>query len=231
MGNILKEICLTTGLKVEEGLSKEFTKVFNKFILAHYGILTPGEIALAFTLNAANDLPEKMEFFGSNLTIEHVGKVLFQYIRKRANLAAKINEERYKQELPPPIPTKDEQEMNDKLFANEYYRKYLYHEFSLVSLEYAHWVYDTLDRFKLIRYTVAEKKRYMEEAELMRQQEIHAPPVDFHKHKEMNRLINAYINNLVPESEKQLVKQYAKRLALMDLFKRWKEQGRNRIFD
>ncbi len=230
MGNVLKEICLTTGLKIDDSTSKEFAKMFNRFVLAHYGLLTPGEVTLAFTLNAAGDLPEKIELFGPNLTIEHIGKVLFQYLRKRAILAAKINEQP-QQLIESPEPTKEEQEMQDKQFANEYYKKYLNQDFSSVSLEYAHWVYDILDQFKVIPYSTVQKKAYMAEAVTLRQSEIMAPTADFQKHREMNKLIEAYLNKLISESEKQLVINYAKRLALMDLFKKWKEQDRKKIFE
>ncbi len=101
---IVNEITLITGLKPpfvikgdEKGREVEdmgpFVTLFSKFLLSHYSMITCAEVTLAFRLNASSDLPEKTDFYGSILTIEHVGRVLTQYIRKRANLAAKINDQ------------------------------------------------------------------------------------------------------------------------------------------
>lgn len=238
MGNVLKEICLITGLKVDDGTGKEFTKMFSKFIREHYTHLSPAEITLAFTLNAAAELPgtsggkdtDKIEFYGSFLTLEHIGSILFRYMQKRGNLAKKLREEDNLQ-LEAPIPTKEEQEMEDKKFANEYYRKYIANEFSTVSLEYAHWVYDTLDKFDLIVYTVEQKKVYMSEATQIRERQLMVAPADFQEHKNWNRLLKAYTEGMLPDEEKKVVINYAKRLALIDLFKTWKMDGKKRIFE
>lgn len=226
---VLKYCFALIGLRPEQWPDELQKMVLLNFLRENYSGHSLEEIKLAFDLGVAGKFNLEMAHY-QNFSCIYLGSAMRAYQKYAAQV---LNQERnrYQEVLSEPLPSPEQQEMDDKLFANEYYRKYLNYEFSAVSLEYAHWVYDTLDRFKLIRYTVAEKKQYMEEAELIRQKEIHAPPVDFHKHKEMNKLIEAYINNLVPESEKQLVKQYAKRLALMDLFKKWKEQGRNRIFD
>lgn len=202
----------------------------NKFILAHYGVLTPGEVSLAFTLNAAGDLPEKIELFGPNLTIEHLGKVLIQYIRKRANLAQKLNEQRQNQLQAPP-PSKEQQDMEDKQFVNEYYRKYLNNDFSTVTLEYAYMVYDSLDNRGMMQLPLSKKLDYMKEAQAIRDREISAPAITYQERKEQNGLIEMYLNDAVPFEEAERVRRYAKRLALMDLFKVWKEAGKTKIFE
>jgi len=239
MGDILKEICLITGLKVDEGVSKEFTKLFNKFIHAHYANITPSEIVLAFTLNAAGELPgssngketDKIDFYGSSLTIEHVGGILFRYMQKRANLAKKIREEEYLMIEAPQL-TKEEQEMEDKNIANEYYRKYINKEFSFVSPEYAHWIYDILDKFQLISYSVDQKKKFMEEAQGLRLHILNEQSIaHVQEYKEVKQLLADYAKNEIPISEKKWVINCAKRIALLDLFKVWKGAGKKRIFE
>lgn len=230
MGKVQKEICLISGLKVDDGTAKEFIKLFIRFLLVHYSMLTCGEISLAFVLNASGKLGERVEYYGSILTLEHVGKVLSLYMAKRAALAKKLNENNStEKELQPP--TREQQEMDDMLFSNEYYRKYLSGEFSSVSYEYAHMVYDILDANKLIPYTIAEKNVFMGKAEKLRQQELTTPATGFNERRELNKLVEAYLNNLLPASEILLVKNYAKRLALFELFVLWKSQGRKRIFE
>lgn len=239
MGNKLKEILLTTGLKIEESTSVEFTKMFNRFVMAHYGILTPGEVALAFTLNAAGQLPgdngrgqqtEKIELFGPHLTIEHVGGVLYRYMQKRANLAKKIVEQGTRNLLPEPEPTPEQQEASDREFANEYFRKFLTGEFSTISVQYAYMVYDVLDRQKVIQLSVKKKKEYFDQAQKNRDQEIALPPASRQEKNEMLNLMDSYMNDAVPMSEQALVKSYAKRLALLDYMKKLKEEGQTKIF-
>lgn len=240
MGNKLKEILLTTGLKVEESTSVEFTKMFNRFVMVHYNILTPGEVALAFTLNAAGQLPgdngrgqqtEKIELFGPNLTIEHVGGVLYRYMQKRANLARKIVEQGTRNVLPEPVPTEEQQKASDREFANEYFRKYLTGEFSSASVEYAYMVYDVLDQQGIIQLSVAKKKEYFMQAQDIRDKEIAAPPVTRQEKNELLNLMDSYMNDAVPVSEQTLVKSYAKRLALLDYLKKMKEEGKTKIFE
>lgn len=227
LSNSLKEICLTTGLKVDESTSVEFTKMFNKFVMTYYGILTPGEVSLAFNLNAANELADRVEFYGQFLTIEHVGKVLHQYLAKRAKLAAKMQEQLI--ELESPKPTQEELDMNDREFVNEYYRKFLDKEFSSASLEYAWMVYDVLDKFKMIPFTVDQKKEIFHEAQTIRDRELSAPTTDREEKKSNMNMIEAYLNDAVPIQEQNLVKSYAKRIALLTLFKDWKSSGKKKI--
>ncbi|ACU61312.1 hypothetical protein [Chitinophaga pinensis] len=229
VSNALKEICLTTGLKVDEGTATEFSKMFNKFLLAHYSMLTPGEVSLAFTLNAANELPEKIELYGQNLTIEHAGKVLYQYMQKRKKLASKINEQRISMEEPQP--TQEEIDMNDREFANEYYRKFLNKEFSSASLEYAWMVYDVLDKFNLVPLSPDDKKAIFQEAQAKRDSELGAPAIDREEKKNKLNMIDAYLNDQVPVQEQNLVKSYAKRIALLRLFDQWKQAGKHKIFN
>jgi len=240
MGNSLKEILLTTGLKVDEGTSLEFTKMFNRFVLTYYNFLAPGEVSLAFTLNAAGQLPgdngrgqqtEKIELFGPNLTLDHVGGVLYRYMQKRAKLARKIVEQGTRNILPEPVPTKEQQEESNREFANEYYRKYLTGEFSSASVEYAYMVYDVLDQQRVIQLTVAKKKEYFDQAQKIREQEIAAPPVSRQEKNELLTLMDSYMNDAIPMSEQTLVKSYAKRLALFDYLKKLKEEGRTKIFN
>lgn len=230
MSGALDEITLITGLKVDGTYTKEFLKIFNKFILSHYHMLTTAEVVLAFTMNAANELDEKTDFYGSNLTIEHVGKVLFRYMQKRQNLAKKISEQR-QEALAAPEPTKDEIDMQDKTFANEYYRKYLDKDFSSVSLSYAHMIYDVLDRFDLLQYSVKQKKEYYAKAQKARERELSAPSVDFQERKSNTKLMESYVDGILPSSEIELIKQYAKRLALFDRFDIWKAEGKKIIID
>ena len=208
--------------------------------MAHYGILTPGEIALAFTLNAAGQLPgdngrgqqtERIELFGPNLTIEHVGGVLCRYMKKRANLARKIVEQGTRNVLPEQVPTKEQQEESDREFANEYYRKYLTGEFSSASVEYAYMVYDVLDQQGAIQLSVAKKKEYFTQAQEIRDREIAAPPVSRQGKSELLNLMDSYMNDAVPMSEQSLVKSYAKRLALLDYLRKLKDEGQTKIFE
>jgi len=228
------EISLITGLRVDAAFAKEFAKKVSKFVLEHYSMLTVRELVFAFDLNAVGELNDQeakpVSFYGQILTIDILGKVLFRYIQKRAELARKLNEQRQEaKELPPPSP--EQQEMDDKLFCNEYYRKYLNQEFSPVSQEYAHMVYNILDRLKEIPYTAEEKKVFMAGAQVIRDKEIAAPTVDRSERAEQNRLVEGYLNGEVPVAEHQLVINYAKRLALLDLFKTWKDQKRIKIFE
>lgn len=230
IGKVQKEICLTTGLKVEEGTAKEFVKLLIRFLLVHYSILSCGEVSLAFTLHASGKLTDRIEFFGSVLTLEHIGKILSLYMAKRAALAKKLNENTGTS-IELPAPTKDEQNSSDKSFVNEYYRKYLSDEFSTVSKEYAYLVYNVLDENKLITYTTKEKNSFLYEAERLREQEISAPAINFKDRKDLNKLMEAYINNQLPNSEVILLKNYAKRLAVFSLFDQWKKEGRQKVFE
>ena len=236
---VINEISLITGLKVDPENFEPFALLFSKFLIAHYGLLTCEEITLAFRLNAAGDLEgvndrnlttDKIALYGPFLTIEHIGSVLFRYMQKRGNLARKINEQPQKTIEPPP-PTKEQQEMDDKQFCNEYYRKYLNQEFSTVTMEYAYMVYDILDRLRIIQLSVQEKNKYFAEAQKIREQELSAPAISFSERKDQNKLMEAYLNDEIPQTEQQLVKNYAKRLVLFDMFKAWKEHQRRAIFE
>ena len=236
---VINEITLITGLKVDEGNAKPFAVLVSRFLLTYYGIITCSEITLAFRLNAMGDLPgingqgketDRIDFFGSNLTVDHIGGVLHRYLQKRSNLAQKLSAQR-QQLLEDPPPSPEQIEMNDKLFANEYFRKYLHNEYSSVSLSYAYMVYDTLDRHGKIQLTNSKKKEYMEKAQKERDQEIAAPAISMQEKKLQNKMIEAYRNDLIPIEEINLVKSYAKRLALMDQFKAWKEAAKTKIFE
>lgn len=247
--DLVNEITLTTGLKAPfvlktgvDGKQVEdmtpFALAFAKFILAHYKQLSSEEISLAFRLNAAGQLPgtsggresEKVEFYGSQLTLEHIGSVLFRYMQKRGALAQKLREELRIESKETP-PTIEQQDMDDKHFANEYYRKYLSKEFSTISLEYAHMVYDILDRFKIIKISKDRKKEFMAEAVKIREHQLQITPMDRDERREWNRLLASYVNGDIPEAEQQLVKNYAKRIALMEAFSIWENEGRKKIFE
>ncbi|MBO9151903.1 hypothetical protein ACFOTA_06770 [Chitinophaga sp. GCM10012297] len=230
LSNSLKEICLMTGLKVEEATGKEFTKLFAKFVLSHYGYLTAGELSLAFSLNAADELPTKTVCYGSNLTIEYVGAILSSYKQKRMALASKIALSA-SHELPTPELTKEQKESEAKEFCNEYYKKWLERDFSPVTALYAYMVYDTLDKAGIISLTVEEKKHWFAKAQEQRERELSAPSIDRQERKDYNRMMEAYMNNSVPQEEKDLVKNYAKKLALLDYFSSWKLEGKVKIFD
>jgi hypothetical protein len=236
---VVNEITLITGLKVDEANAKPFAVLVSRFLLTYYGMITCSEVTLAFRLNAMGDLPgtngqgkdtDRVDFYGPNLTIDHIGSVLHRYMQKRANLAKKINDQRQTLSEEPP-PSQEQIEMNDKLFANEYYRKYLNHEFSSVSLSYAYMVYDTLDKHGQIQLTNSKKKEYMDKAQKERDKEIAAPAISMQEKKSQNKMMEAYLNDIVPIEEVNLVKSYAKRLALLDLFKVWKEAGKLKIFE
>lgn len=228
--NVLKEICLVTGLKIEEQYAVEFTKIVNRFLLTYHGALTPAEVSLAFNMNAAGELPTKTVCYGQNLTIEHIGGVLHSYRQKRVDLATKIAEMKHP-ELVEPEPTEEEKYVQSKQFCEEYYSKWLNRDFSPVTLEYAHMVYDSLVRLGSINLTVEEKKAWFDEAQGFRDRELALPTVDRIERKKKNGLIAAYLNNAIPQDEKELVKKYAKRLALLDFFKICKEQGKQTIFN
>lgn len=228
--NVVKEICLITGLKVEEQNAVEFTKIVNKFLLTHYGELTHSEVSLAFSMNAAGELPTKTVCYGSNLTPEHIGGVLHAYRLKRVDLATKIAEMKHP-EISEPALTEEEKYEQAKLFCEEYYQKWLSRDFSTASLSYAHMVYDDLEQIGLIRFTVEEKKKFFGEAQQVRDQEISAPTVDWNERKDRSRLMELYMNDSVPNDEKILVRNYAKRMALLHFFKSCKEEGRTKLFE
>lgn len=237
--DLINEITLITGLKVDEQTAKPFAVLFSKFLLAYYGILTCPEVALAFRLNSMSQLPglngngkdtDRIDFYGSNLTIDHVGGVLSRYMQKRADLAAKISEQPVML-IETPAPSKEEQELDDKRFCNQYYQKYIERQFSPISLEYAHMVYDMLDRLGRINLSLADKKRFFSESQEARHRELAAPSMDRDEKKEKNRLMEAYLNEDVPESEVKLVKNNAKRIALLQQLEQWKISGTHKIFD
>jgi len=237
--DLINEITLITGLKVDEQTAKPFAVLFSKFLLAYYGAISCAEVTLAFRLNSMNELPgvngngkdtDRIDFYGPNLTIDHVGGVLSRYMQKRANLAAKINEQPVALiEAPPPTP--EEQELDDKRFCNQYYQKFLERQFSPISLEYAHMVYDMLDRLKVVRLSVDEKKAYYNTAQDNRHRELAAPAMDREEKKDKNRLMECYLNDNVPESERKLVKNNAKKLALLAVFEQWKTEKKDKIFE
>lgn len=230
MGNVLKEICVITGLRVEDGVAKEFTSVFIKFILTYYSILTPAEIVLAFTLNAANELPEKVELFFPNLTIEQVGKVLHQYKIKRGALAKKIINSGVA-EIDQPKISKEDEIRSDKSFCNDYYTKFLNKELTNVSLSYAYMVYDYLEKYKVISLTNKEKQEYFQKARRIREESLAAPAKDRVERKEKIRLMEDYLNNDKSQSEINLLRSLSKRLVLFDFMERCKSKNLNVIFN
>jgi len=236
---MINEITLITGLRVDEQQAKPFAVLLSKFLLSYYGMLSCSEVTLAFRLNAMGDLAgftgqgkesDKIDFYGCNLTIDHIGGVLHRYMQKRANLAGKLANQREDSNYDPPL-TPEQIEMEDKMFANEYFRKYLNGELSNISMEYAYLVYDTLDKRGMIGLSNKKKTTYMEEAQRIRDREIAAPPVSFSERKAQNKLMEAYLNDMIPREEANLVKCIAKRLALMDILKTWKATGITKIFD
>jgi hypothetical protein len=237
--DVINEITLITGLKVDEQYAKPFAVLFSKFLLAYYGTLTCAEIVLAFRLNSMNALPgqngngkdtDRIDFYGPNLTIDHVGGVLSRYMQKRSVLASKINEQP-KEIVDTPKLSAEEEEMDNKRFCNDYFRKYLNRDFSPISLEYAYMVYDMLDRLGVMDISITDKKLFFSEAQEVRHRELAAPSLDRDEKKEKNRLMEAYMNNEVPESEIKLVKNAAKKLALLKQFEYWKMAGKEIIFD
>lgn len=230
LGSELKIICMITGLKVDDTIATEFTKTFAKFILTHYGNLTMAEITLSFELNAADELPSKTVCYGSNLTIELIGGVLSSYKAKRTALATKIAHSAHPG-LPEPELTEEEKGKEAMDFCNEYYRKWLERDFSPVSAMYAHMVYDTLDKQGLITLSVNDKKSWMVKAQEQREKELSAPTLDRQERKDRNRLMESYMNDLLPQEEKDLIKNYAKKLALLYLFGLWKEEGKLKLFE
>lgn len=225
--DLVNEITLITGLKVEEQHAKPFAKLFSRFLISHYAMISPSEVTLAFRLNASNDLPEKVEFFGTALTIEHLGRVLFQYIRKRGLLSKKLSEQREAEERP--APTAEEIEEQDKEFVNGFYQSYLDGQLTNVSWEYAYLVYDSLDKRGLITLSNSQKNAYMKEVQAFRDRELCLPAVGRDERKEQNRLIEVYLNEALPAEEIERVKRYAKRLVLSDMFKSWKQEGKKQI--
>lgn len=225
----LKAISLITGLKIEDSILKDFTKSVMRFLLTYYGRLSLGEISLAFELNAANELPTKVAIYGSNLTIEFIGSVLSTYSQKRVNLATKIAQARQPELIEEPL-TEEQMEIDEKQFANEYYRKWLNNEFSAVSLEYAHQVYDVLDHRGIIQLPKEEKDKYFSQSQEIRQKELSAPAINRDEKKDHKKLIDAYLKNQVPVPEKKLLQHYAKRLVLLDYFKTLKEDKKTKIF-
>lgn len=237
--DLINEITLITGLKVDENNAKSFAVLFSKFLLTYYSVLSCSEITLAFRLNSMNELPgvngqgkdtDRIDFYGQNLTIDHIGGVLHRYMEKRANLAAKIGQQR-QVTIEEPKLTPEQQDMEDKKFVNEYYRKYLNGEFTHVSLEYAHMVYDSLDKRGMVNLTNSEKNKYMQEAQTFRDKELALPATNRVERRQMHCLMEAYLNDSVPVEEKERVRRYAKRLVLMDLFNSWKGKGQKIIFE
>jgi len=227
--DLVNEITLITGLKIEDQNAKPFAVLFSKFLLSYYGMISSSEVALAFRLNAVGELPEKVDFFGVTLTIEHIGRVLYQYIRKRGILSNKLREQREVIDSPPP--SLDQIDMDDKLFVNEYYRKYLCNEFSNITLEYAYMVYDSLDKRGMINLTNAQKRQYMQEAQEMRDKELALPPTTREERKKQHSMMEKYLNDALPAEEIERVKRYAKRMAVLDQFKKLKADGKAKIFE
>lgn len=236
--DVINEITLITGLKVDEGNAKSFALLVSRFLLTYYGMITCSEVTLAFRLNAMNDLAgtngqgkdtDRIDFYGSNLTIDHIGSVLHRYMQKRANLAQKISgQQQQLEELPP---STEQIDMDDQLFINEYYRKYLANEFSNITLEYAYMVYDSLDKRGMITLDNKQKRKYMYEAQEMRDKELSLPPTTIEERREQHSLMECYLNDALPAEEVERVKRYAKRLVLMDHFKELKAKGTKTIFD
>jgi len=227
---VLKYCFALIGLRPEQWPDDLQKMVLLNFIRQNYSGHSLEEIKIAFDFGSAGKLDIEMTHY-QNFNCIYLSDVMQAY-RKYATEILKQDANTYKEMPPSPLPSNEEQEMNDKNFANEYYRKYLNNEFSLVSLEYAHLIYNTLDKFKLIRYTVARKKEYMVEAQELRLKELNGTSIsDFREHQEITKLLQLYTKEEVPEPEKKLLINYAKRLALLDLFKFWKGQNRKRIFE
>lgn len=245
---LLSELVLITGLKAPFIISKDkygkeyedvtpFAKEVSIFLTTHWNYFTLSEIVLAFRFNAASELPgennqgkvtPKLDFYGTIFTLDQIGGVLYRYRQKRANLAAKIDYLKPIKELPPPS---HEQDMiDDKIFCEEYYKKWLNGEFSKASTSYAYMIYDRLERFGKIRLSLEEKKDIFAKAQRIREQEISAPQVDRELRKDNMRILESYLNEEVPKQEQDLVKTYAKRIALFEYFNKLKGQKKKTIF-
>ncbi|UCJ07818.1 hypothetical protein KTO58_01180 [Chitinophaga pendula] len=227
----LNQIGVITGLKVES--SPEFARAFAQevsiFLYNHYGILTLDEIVLAFRLNASGEYGDIISHYGQNLTIEHIGRVLVQYKQRRAKLAVKIQNQEKLPEAPRPTSSAIDEEARQ--FANEYYRKYLTGEMTEITISYAHLVYNDLDRFGVLNLDKEKKIGYYKEALLFRKKELGLPAATKDERKAINKLVQSYLEKQVPVAEKELVRNYARRLALLDYFKALKGKDIKKIFE
>lgn len=60
-----------------------------------YGVMTVEEVLLAFRLNAAFKLSERVEIYGAIFNIDYAGKVLKQYLSERHTLDYKLSEKKH----------------------------------------------------------------------------------------------------------------------------------------
>lgn len=114
--------------------------------------------------------------------------------------------------------------MDDKQFANEYYRKYKEDEFSECSASYAYMTYDILNKHGMIHLSKEQKAGYLAQATRdyeSRQWEPEKEEVP------ISALLKADI--VLSHTQTTAINNIAKELALMDLFTTWKEQGRIKI--
>jgi len=114
--------------------------------------------------------------------------------------------------------------IDDKQFANEYYRKYRENEFSECSASYAYMTYDILNKRGLIHLSKEQKADYLAQATKdyeSRQWESEKQGVS------ISALLN--VGTVFNHTGQTAINNIAKELALMDLFAVWKEQGRIRI--
>jgi hypothetical protein len=116
--------------------------------------------------------------------------------------------------------------MDDKQFANEYYRKYKEDEFSECSASYAYITYDILNKRGMIHLSKAQKADYMVQATKdyeSRQWEPEKEGVPISALLKADAVLN--------HTHATAINNIAKELALMDLFSTWKQEGRIRIIN
>ena len=111
--------------------------------------------------------------------------------------------------------------MDDKQFANEYYRKYKEDEFSECSTSYAYMTYDILNKRGMIHLSKEQKSVYMDRAAKECEMEL------LHTQNHISSLLKADV--VLSHGSTMTINNKAKELSLMDLFATWKEQGRIRI--
>jgi hypothetical protein len=233
--DLVKRITVITGLKVDDSSADMFAQDMTRFLLTYYSNITIEEIKTAFYLNANEIGEDKVIFYGSFLTLEHIGRVLTQYKAKRAAVVKKINAGSSLPDAPPP--TKEEQMVIDKNMVNEFYRKYLHEELKEVSMAYAFMIYDIMK--KLLPHTIPSadiRRKFHEEAiEFRREQLITVQQTTLHqrpKHEreETKSIIDQLIENVVPRSEEERIINIGKERTLMHMFNEFSKKGIKTIF-
>lgn len=233
--DLVKRITVITGLKVDDSSADMFAQDMTRFLLTYYSNITIEEIKTAFYLNANEIGEEKVIFYGSFLTLEHIGRVLTQYKAKRAAVVKKINAGSYLPDVPPP--TKEEQMVIDKNMVNEFYRKYLHEELKEVSMAYAFMIYDIIK--KLLPHTIPPadlRRKFHEEAIEFRREQlitlqqttVHQRPK--HEREEVKSIIDQLIENVVPRSEEERIINIGKERTLMHMFNEFSKKGIKTIF-